>query len=344
MTEEFTRLRSITSTALLVDFAVGRGLAVASVLEGTGIEPADLRDQGAEATLGQELAVMRNIVARIGDEPGLGLLAGLLCHPPRMGVLGFAMMSSPNLRAVLEIGLRYIDLSFTMADLTLRQHGDEVLIVREDRVLPPDLRQFATERDLAAIGTIQQDLVPARLPAVHVELPLDSHPIYETVGTLLGAETLVFNAPRAVIRIPAKALELPLPQADPATTRYYEEQCADLIQRRRNRAGLSGRVRQLLIRRGGLAEQARIAADLDISVRTLRRRLAEEGTTFRELSSETVGLLAEELLVAGLTVENVAERLGYSSVSAFTTAFRAWKGESPGRFGRVHRGHPTVSA
>ncbi|WP_429426138.1 AraC family transcriptional regulator ligand-binding domain-containing protein [Nocardia sp. GAS34] len=47
-----------------------------------------------------------------------------------------------------------------------------------------------------------------------------------------------------------------------------------------------------------------------------------EGTTFREVSNETVGLLAEEMLIAGLTVEHAAERLGYSSVSAFATAFR----------------------
>ncbi|RDI67603.1 hypothetical protein DFR76_103674 [Nocardia pseudobrasiliensis] len=48
-----------------------------------------------------------------------------------------------------------------------------------------------------------------------------------------------------------------------------------------------------------------------LGVRTLRRRLSDEGTTFRELANETIGMLAEELLIAGLTVEQVADRLGY---------------------------------
>jgi AraC-like DNA-binding protein len=114
------------------------------------------------------------------------------------------------------------------------------------------------------------------------------------------------------------------------------------MQRRRTRTGLGGQVRELLIRRGGVADQTHIAADLDLSVRTLRRRLAGEGTTFREVSNETVGLLAEEMLIAGLTVEHAAERLGYSSVSAFTSAFRSWRGQSPGQFARIHRGRTSA--
>ncbi|WP_433670193.1 helix-turn-helix domain-containing protein [Nocardia sp. CA-136227] len=56
---------------------------------------------------------------------------------------------------------------------------------------------------------------------------------------------------------------------------------------------------------------------MDSSVRTLRRHFADEGTTFRELSTETVGLLSGEFLVTGMTVEQAAQRLGYASVSAF---------------------------
>ncbi|MBU3065280.1 hypothetical protein KO481_27605 [Nocardia sp. NEAU-G5] len=52
------------------------------------------------------------------------------------------------------------------------------------------------------------------------------------------------------------------------------------MQSRRSRTGPSGQVRELLIRRGAVSDQAHIAADLDISVRTLRRRPAGEGTTF----------------------------------------------------------------
>ncbi|QLY29395.1 AraC family transcriptional regulator [Nocardia huaxiensis] len=342
MTEELGQLRSITSTTLLVDFAIGRGLPLRTVLQGTGIGEADLRDPGTEITLGQEFTLLRNVVTATDDEPGMGLLAGLLCHPPSMGVLGFALMSSPTMRHAMEVALRYSDLSFTAARHWVEDRGPDVCVVRDDSFLPPEIRRFCLERDLAAIATVQQDLIPIRFPAVRVELYVDPHPIYEMFGAVFGVEDVRFGMPQSRMFFNAASLETPLPQANLSTARFYEQQCADLMESRRSRSGLSGRVRQLLIRHGGSADQTRIAADLDVSVRTLRRRLAEEGTTFRELSTETVGMLAEELLIAGLTVEQAADRLGYASVSAFASAFRSWKGQSPGHFGRLHRGRSAV--
>ncbi|WP_067531398.1 AraC family transcriptional regulator [Nocardia crassostreae] len=342
MTDGQAQLRSITSAALLVDFATGRGLETAVVLRDTGIRESDLVDSTAEITLGQELALMRNVVAGVGDEPGVGLMAGLLCHPPSLGVLGFALMSCNTVRDAVEMALRYADLSFTVARHTLVMNEQEVSIIRDDSHVPPELRRFAVERDVAAIWTIQQDVMPMRPPLTRVAVAFPPHPVYEMFGAMLGVEEVVFNAPRSVVTGPASIQNLQLPQANAATARYYEKQCADLMQRRKRRQGVSGRVRQLLISRGGVADQARIAAELDISVRTLRRRLADEGTTFRELTTETVGLLAEELLITGMTVEQAAVRLGYASVSAFTSAFRAWKGQSPGQFARENRGRVSI--
>jgi AraC-like DNA-binding protein len=338
VTNPSARLRSIAGAALLVEFAESRGLAVAAILRGTGIHEGLLRDPHGEITYAQELVLLRNIVHGIDDEPGLGLMAGLMCHPPSLGVLGFAVMSSPTVRHAAEVALRYGDMWFTFAPHRLEEQGDMFRVVRDDSVLPPELRRFALERDVAAISTIQQDIMQMRLPILAVHVTVSAHPIYEMFATLLGVETVEFDAPRTVLIGRRATLDLPLPSGNLATARFYEQQCVDLIQRRRSRDGVSSRVRELLIRRGGIADQTHIAADLDLSVRTLRRRLADEGTTYRELSSETIGMLAEELLTAGLTVEHVAGRLGYSSTSAFTSAFRAWKGQSPGHFARQHRG------
>lgn len=73
-----------------------------------------------------------------------------------------------------------------------------------------------------------------------------------------------------------------------------------------------------------------VAAALHMSDRTLRRRLAEEGVSFRGLLDEIREQIAEELLVTGgLSVAEVAERLGYVEVSSLSQAFRRWKGVGP---------------
>jgi AraC-like DNA-binding protein len=76
-----------------------------------------------------------------------------------------------------------------------------------------------------------------------------------------------------------------------------------------------------------------LADELHMTSRTLRRRLDAEGTRFRLLQEEVRLALAEELLViGGLTLEEIAERLGYGETSNFIHAFRRWKGVTPGQY------------
>ncbi|MGY1940976.1 helix-turn-helix domain-containing protein [Nocardia gipuzkoensis] len=66
-------------------------------------------------------------------------------------------------------------------------------------------------------------------------------------------------------------------------------------------------------------DQNEVAAALNLSVRTLRRRLEADGTSYRELVAETRQVLAEKLLGIGATVEDVAHRLGYADAAGSPT-------------------------
>ncbi|MFL6084283.1 MAG: helix-turn-helix transcriptional regulator [Mycobacterium sp.] len=120
-----------------------------------------------------------------------------------------------------------------------------------------------------------------------------------------------------------------------------QEQCRELLERSKARNGVAGRVRDLLLARPGDPPTAEhVAREFLMSSRTLRERLAAEGTSYRELLDEIRERLAEEMLVAGLTVAQVAERLGYLEVSSFSHAFRRWKGMGP----RAYRTAQSASA
>lgn len=82
-------------------------------------------------------------------------------------------------------------------------------------------------------------------------------------------------------------LDAPLPQADPVTARELEQQCMRLLEFRRRRRGVAGHVRSLVLAElDGSPTMDRIAAQLHVDPRTLRRQLAAEGTSFRELIDE----------------------------------------------------------
>ncbi|HSV37459.1 MAG TPA: AraC family transcriptional regulator [Nocardioidaceae bacterium] len=337
MTERWDLLRGCASAAILTQLAGEHGVPAEVVLQGTGIPLAALVDPEAEITAGQELRLVQNLVEELGHIPALGLEAGSRYHASTHGLMGFAVLSSRTIREALQVGVRYFRLSFTFADMRLEPVGNDLRIVLDDSETPADVRAFMTERDIAAVGTMQTDLIGTGIPAREFRVP-GHHRYVERFEQVTG-NTPTFGAPQTSILVAAELLDLPLPQASPQTAAMCERQCAELLQRRMARRGTAGEVRELLVRRSTVADQDDVARELNTSVRTLRRQLADEGTSFRELSAEVACLLAEDLLAAGLQVEDVAHRLGYATASSFTHAYRRWRGATPGSYARAARRH-----
>jgi len=94
----------------------------------------------------------------------------------------------------------------------------------------------------------------------------------------------------------------------------------------------SYQARVLDLIRNGLTQQDAVAYRLSISVATLRRRLEEEGTSFRDLMSGHVLEQAMMLLRKGYSVSQVGEVLNYSDVRAFNRAFKRMTGQTPAQF------------
>ena len=73
-----------------------------------------------------------------------------------------------------------------------------------------------------------------------------------------------------------------------------------------------------------------VAEQLHLSSRSLRRYLAEEGTSFGALLVDAKRLDALRLLQdERLTIADIAQRLGYQDPANFTRAFRRWVGKTP---------------
>lgn len=306
-------------------------------LAGTGLSVDDLRRPGAEVSDEQELAVVGNLVGAC-DDADLALEAGTRYHLTTYGIWGFALASSPTVRSALEVGLRFADLSFTFCAVSVEQDPDEVCLHLDPGALPGPVRDFVLTRDLAGLRTIVREVTGGafalRRVAVAVAAPVDPSRWADVLGVAPQ-----FRAPRTLAALDPAVLDLPLPQADELTAASTEAQCRALVSERRSREGVAGRVRDALAGNPrSMPSVGEVAAALTLSERTLRRRLVEEGTTFRALADEVREALAEELLATGgLSVEQVARRLGYAETASFTHAFTRWKGVSPRRWERSVR-------
>ena len=315
----------------LVEVAQSHGATLAACLEGTGIIPAAIQDSEAEIAPEQELRVIRNVVDALPQVPALALEAGLRYHLTDFGIWGYALFSSRSLREALLLAMRYLDLSAIFGELIYKEQGDELFLRLDYSRVPAEVRQFLIERDAAAILRVQRLIDPRPAPPLRMyfEFP---RPAYAGRFQELFGKMPEFGAPETVFVLDRKVSDQPLPQANEATARMCEAECQKLLARRRARSGISAKVRDIILRQPAQAADMEVVAEeLCMTSRTLRRHLADQGTSFRALRDEVLMTLAEELIgTARMKLAEVAERLGYSDAAAFSHAFKRWRGVTPG--------------
>jgi AraC-like DNA-binding protein len=331
--------RAATSVEMLLAVGVEHGVARGELLAGTGLAAADLVAVDAEVTAGQELEVVRHLVTAVGDHPGLGLEVGQRYHLATYGIWGFALISSPTLRAAVDVGSRYLALTYALTDVTVEVDDPVVRVVLGDRHLPADVRSFLVERDAAALRTLQRELLgeEGEVVAARLRAPAPSDP---SVHRRVLGDQVAFAADRnEVVLASTSSLDAPLPRADARTAAAASAQCERLLERRRQRLGVAGEVRQRLLRDPAHPpSMEEVAAERHVTERTLRRQLRAEGVGFRQLLDEVREALAHELLVvAGLGVEQTAGRVGFAEPASFVHAFRRWTGTTPGAYRDAHR-------
>jgi AraC-like DNA-binding protein len=322
--------RTPTSVLVLIRLAAEHGVPANVCLRGTHLDADRLGGPSAEVTARDERTVIANLLGALDHPDDIGLQAGKRYHLTTYGIWGFALISSPTLRSAIDVGLRYLDLTFAFSRITTREQDDEFQFVFDTPDIPAPLARFVVERDAAAIGVIEQELLNTPISALRASftfpLPADLDSYTETFGV-----TPEFDADENILALDPALLDLPLPQANEHTAALAQAQCRELMQQRHARTGLSGQVRDLLVAHPSQPPSAeQVARRLSMSSRTLRHRLAAEDTSFRELLDEVRQRLSEEMLISSrLTVAETAQRLGYLELSSFSQAFRRWNGMGP---------------
>ncbi|MEC8429032.1 MAG: helix-turn-helix domain-containing protein, partial [Pseudomonadota bacterium] len=261
-----------------------------------------------------------------------GLIIGRRAHILTMGPIGVAAATAPNAKEGLMAMETFLHLHATYSQVNLRAtpSGVRIDISFHDQV--PQTERFHTESLFFMVQhyiemVTGQPLNNARFNARH------SKPSYHHVYSQWIHSPITFDNDSISIDIPKEHLLKHSPFYNPAT---WKQTLQTLSQRVRelgksNSHSYSQYVLSLLYSYEPPLPAVSFAAErLHISERTLNRRLQKENTNFRELKSQVMQFWAEQYLQdTELSVEAIANLLGYQDTANFRRAFRNQKHCSP---------------
>jgi len=330
-------VRGSASVRLLVEFGQAHGLAASRLLQGSGLSQAQLDDPQVELMATQELQVVGNLLRLLKHPPGLGLEVGARYNFSTYGLWGYGLVSSATAADAMALALRFIPLTFAFTLISARQEGTQCILSFGEPEIEHHARRFLVERDMAAAARLMKDVVGADFVLTRFTLKETMPPKRASGQSALciGGTQVEYGMASNSLAFDLRFLTRPLPQANPVTVSMCEQMCRQLMERRRVRLGTAELVRQYLgaMPDGTAPDLPQVAQLVNLSERTLKRRLREEDTTFTRLLSEYRANRARDLMAdQTLSLSDIAERLGFSDLSSFSQAFKRWFGVAPSTY------------
>lgn len=312
----------------LIELCAEFGVAPMRICSGMGFGTEDLL-AGMLISVRQSWRIIRRALQMTG-RADLGLELGLRENLSHFGLPGFAMSTARTFGEAASIGLRFQNQAGGLTETSLQMDGQDAVFITKTRVRDDAVQPFLIEEIFSSVQAIAGILVgPAmRMKSVELAYPAPEHA--RRYRELFDCPVR-FGCSRNAIVIESRWLDAPIATHSPV----MEAQLRAMLEQRENAQAVpeaKAAVEQVLKRPGSATLSIEeVARALELSVRTLRRRLQEDGTSFRSISdrirAEAAQLLLREQKV---TVAEASERLGFSDARAFRRAFKRWLGQAPG--------------
>jgi AraC-like DNA-binding protein len=319
---------------LLCEVAEDFGIAPVDLQQILGLSPEQLLEPDRLVPLTAARAATQYAFARVGNR-GLGFAYARALSVTLHGPMSLIALSSNNLLEVVQALERYFSLRAPAISFRAELDG-EIALLHVDYLREEDpLRPFLMELVLMGLVVMCGQVLDRPDTGAEVLMAGPAPDYYAAMAAELPA-LVRYDAGEYAIRVPRKVLETPLRLANPSAAAMAREACERELQSRQGsrQDALTVRVRSLLAQsEDRLPTLDEVAGALHVSTRTLKRRLQDEGRNFRALVDHVLCERATRMLQEdGLSVSEVAFRLGYNDVSNFSRAFRRWTGQSPSDF------------
>lgn len=291
------------------------------------IDPALLADPAARIT-SRQLELMTQRTMRELDDECMGMYSRRVPWGS-FEMLLRACMTAQDLGVALQQWCRFRSVLIPDVEVVLHvEQGEARLSIHEHQPLG-EARDFALLSILRHAHGAASWLIDQPLPLTGVAFPGPA-PLHHRALSVMFPGPVAHDAARASLGFAAGYLALPVRRDEPGSGAVLQHASRLAIKGYRKDRQLAPRVRALLASQPGeglTAEQVAIA--LHVSVRSLHRRLAEEGVRLQRLKDDVRRVRALELLAhRDLPAKRIASMLAFSSEQSLARAFERWTGMS----------------
>ena len=316
-----------------------RGLDVEAMLLAAGISPELLNTPLARVSSGHYGALWHLIAKALDDE-----FFGMDSRPMKVGsftLLCHAVIHGDTLERALRRALRFLRVVMDELEGELLREGDIARVVikeRSDGAGPgAPRRAFAYGTYLLMLHGLACWLVGRRIPLFSADFRC-AEPAFSDEWRVLFSPELKFGQARTSISFAAETLDMHNIQNERTMKEFLRSAPANFLVKYKNSDGLTARIRRRLreMPPDAWPDFDTLARQVHSSTATLRRRLDEEGQSYRSIKDD----LRRDLAISYLShseasVTDIAEKLGFAESSAFHRAFKKWTGARPGEYRRT---------
>ena len=327
---------AIFPTDLLLALAMiapERGVQAENLCRGLGFSVEDLSKPSTRLSYRQASLMVQRALVAIPD-PSLGLTIGARGTLGSMGLIGHAMAMSRTLGEAMGLGLQHLVLTGALGyRIDLHEAGTQIWLELEHQFPDPDIQAFITEEAFSSTLTYGRALTGGAMTVTRVEFAHSERGIGNFAREIFAAP-VSFGCAHNRFVIEAQHMMLPVPTHHPLGLHQALELLETFAQQEKAKDDLCSAVERAAYKtlmQGITLED--VARELNMSGRTLRRRLSAGGMSFEALVENVRKTRALSLLThSGVAVERIAIETGYSDVRNFRRAFKRWTGVSPSEY------------
>jgi AraC-like DNA-binding protein len=290
------------------------------------------KDAGSRLSESEFSMLYRSLAVALDDE-----MLHFFSRPLRPGALKYTCLAVLDAKTLMVALHRWAWIYRVVQDdvsLQIATRGDTVRISIAQAPGAGHVRPFATDLLLKLLHGVASWLTGQRLPLLRVDFRFP-RPEFAADYDVLYPGPVFFDQAQPALLMDAALLDLPIRKTRQQLDDFLVRAPEDWVFARPRKAGLlSLRLRDHFAAQLPRPVNAEVAADaLAVSLRTLHRHLADEGTSFQRVKDEFRRDRAMLLLTTtALPISDIGEQLGFDSVASFHRAFRGWTGHTPGVF------------